>query len=58
MNTTLTREAILQSRIHHWTAALDYSGRGWEQGVVWRSRLIFCPVLVIKNTETVYTDRL
>jgi hypothetical protein len=28
MNTTLTREAILQLGIHHWTAALEYSGSG------------------------------
>lgn len=35
MNAILTREEILQSGIHHGTAALDYSYCGWKAG--WRA---------------------
>jgi hypothetical protein len=44
MNTTLTREEILQSGIHHRMAALDYSRWGWEAcgGLVYQ--LVFLQV--------------
>jgi hypothetical protein len=42
----LTREEILQSSIHHGTAALDYSHEGWGVRVGWCIDWYFCIFLL------------
>lgn len=51
MNAILTREEILQSGIHHGTAALDYSHEGWGAERGWLCRLVFLCVLFCLHSD-------